>query len=235
MTLDPLLAIETLNGWYDESHVLHGVDIVVPAGQTVAILGRNGVGKTSTLRGIVGLLTRVTGSVRMDGIELVGMPRHRIAHTGIGYVPEERGIYASLSVLENLSLLPAVSDTGMSLDRIFELFPNLKERRRAGGGTLSGGEQQMLAIARVLRAGPRLLILDEPTEGLSPVFVQHIGRVLKELKAEGLTMLLVEQNFHFARHLADHFHVMEEGRVALDFPTAELDSRLESVSSLIGV
>ena len=184
MTLDPLLAIETLNGWYDESHVLHGVDIVVPAGQTVAILGRNGVGKTSTLRGIVGLLTRVTGSVRMDGIELVGMPRHRIAHTGIGYVPEERGIYASLSVLENLSLLPAVSDTGMSLDRIFELFPNLKERRRAGGGTLSGGEQQMLAIARVLRAGPRLLILDEPTEGLSPVFVQHIGRVLKELKAD---------------------------------------------------
>lgn len=235
MTRDPLLSIENLNGWYDESHVLHGVDVAVPAGHTVAILGRNGVGKTSTLRGIVGLLTRVTGSVRMDGTELVGMPRHRIAYTGIGYVPEERGIYASLTVQENLNLLPAVGDTGMSLERIFELFPNLKERRRAGGGTLSGGEQQMLAIARVLRAGPRLLILDEPTEGLSPVFVQHIGRVLKELKEEGLTMLLVEQNFHFAGRLADHFYVMEEGRVVLDLPAAELGGRLESISSLIGV
>lgn len=235
MTHDPLLRVEGLNGWYDESHVLHGVDLAVPAGQTVAILGRNGVGKTSTLRGIVGLLPRVTGSVRMNGIELVGMARHKIAYTGIGYVPEERGIYASLSVQENLDLLPKVGDGGMSLDRIFELFPNLQERRRASGGTLSGGEQQMLSIARVLRAGARLLILDEPTEGLSPVFVQHIGRVLKALKAEGLTMLLVEQNFHFARHLADHFYVMEDGRVAMSFPTAELDDRLESVSSLIGV
>lgn len=235
MKREPLLCVERLNGWYDESHVLHGVDLVVPAGQTVAILGRNGVGKTSTLRGIVGLLSRITGSVRMNGVELVGTPRHKIAYTGIGYVPEERGIYASLSVQENLVLLPKISDGGMSLERLFDLFPNLKERRRAAGGTLSGGEQQMLAIARVLRAGPRLLILDEPTEGLSPVFVQHIGKVLKELKAEGLTMLLVEQNFHFARDLADHFHVMEEGRVALSFPGDELASRLDSVSSLIGV
>jgi branched-chain amino acid transport system ATP-binding protein len=215
--------------------VLHGVDLAVPSGQTVAILGRNGVGKTSTLRGIVGLLTRITGSVRMDGMELADMPRHKIAYAGIGYVPEERGIYASLSVQENLDLLPKVSDRGMGLERLFDLFPNLKERRRAAGGTLSGGEQQMLSIARVLRAGPRLLILDEPTEGLSPVFVQHIGKVLKELKAEGLTMLLVEQNFHFARHLADHFYVMEEGKVALSFQGDELADHLDSVSSLIGV
>lgn len=232
---EPLLCVENLNGWYDESHVLHGVDLVVPAGQTVAILGRNGVGKTSTLRGIVGLLTRITGSVRMDGMELASKPRHKIAYTGIGYVPEERGIYASLSVQENLDLLPKISDRGMALERLFDLFPNLKERRRAAGGTLSGGEQQMLAIARILRAGPRLLILDEPTEGLSPVFVQHIGKVLKELKAEGLTMLLVEQNFHFARHLADQFYVMEEGKVALSFQGDELAGCMDSVSSLIGV
>jgi len=235
MKHEPLLHVENLNGWYDESHVLHGVDLAVPSGQTVAILGRNGVGKTSTLRGIVGLLTRITGSVRMDGMELADMPRHKIAYAGIGYVPEERGIYASLSVQENLDLLPKVSDRGMGLERLFDLFPNLKERRRAAGGTLSGGEQQMLSIARVLRAGPRLLILDEPTEGLSPVFVQHIGKVLKELKAEGLTMLLVEQNFHFARHLADHFYVMEEGKVALSFQGDELADHLDSVSSLIGV
>jgi branched-chain amino acid transport system ATP-binding protein len=171
----------------------------------------------------------------MDGMELADMPRHKIAYAGIGYVPEERGIYASLSVQENLDLLPKVSDRGMGLERLFDLFPNLKERRRAAGGTLSGGEQQMLSIARVLRAGPRLLILDEPTEGLSPVFVQHIGKVLKELKAEGLTMLLVEQNFHFARHLADHFYVMEEGKVALSFQGDELADHLDSVSSLIGV
>jgi branched-chain amino acid transport system ATP-binding protein len=235
MKHEPLLRVEKLNGWYEESHVLHGVDLAVPSGQTVAILGRNGVGKTSTLRGIVGLLTRITGSVRMDGMELADMPRHKIAYAGIGYVPEERGIYASLSVQENLDLLPKVSDRGMGLERLFDLFPNLKERRRAAGGTLSGGEQQMLSIARVLRAGPRLLILDEPTEGLSPVFVQHIGKVLKELKAEGLTMLLVEQNFHFARHLADHFYVMEEGKVALSFQGDELADHLDSVSSLIGV
>ena len=235
MRYDPLLWVENLQGWYGESHILHGVNLSVPRGQTIAILGRNGVGKTSTLRGIVGLLSRSTGSIRMNGTELIGMPRHRIASTGIGYVPEERGIYASLSVQENLDLLPKISDRGLSLERIFDLFPNLMERRRAAGGTLSGGEQQMLSIARVLRAGPELLILDEPTEGLSPVIVQHIGRVLNALKKDGLTMLLVEQNFHFARHLADHFYLMEEGRVVDDFPARDLDARLETVSSLIGV
>lgn len=235
MRYEPLLWIENLQGWYGESHILHGVNLSVPRAQTVAILGRNGVGKTSTLRGIVGLLSRARGAVRMNGTELIGMPRHRIAYTGIGYVPEERGIYASLSVQENLELLPRISDRGMSLERIFDLFPNLKERRRAAGGTLSGGEQQMLSIARVLRAGPELLLLDEPTEGLSPVIVQHIGRVLNSLKSDGLTMLLVEQNFHFARHLADHFYIMEEGRVINDFAARELDARLDTVSSLIGV
>jgi branched-chain amino acid transport system ATP-binding protein len=235
MRYDPLLWVENLQGWYGESHILHGVNLSAQRAQTIAILGRNGVGKTSTLRGIVGLLSRATGSIRMNGTELIGMPRHRIAYTGIGYVPEERGIYASLSVQENLDLLPKIGDRGMSLDRIFDLFPNLKERRRAAGGTLSGGEQQMLSIARVLRAGPELLVLDEPTEGLSPVIVQHIGRVLNTLKKDGLTMLLVEQNFHFARHLADHFYIMEEGRVVDDFPARSLDARLETVSSLIGV
>jgi len=235
MRYDPLLWVENLQGWYGESHILHGVNLSVPRGQTIAILGRNGVGKTSTLRGIVGLLSRATGSIRMNGAELIGMPRHRIASTGIGYVPEERGIYASLSVQENLDLLPKISDRGMSLERVFELFPNLMERRRAAGGTLSGGEQQMLSIARVLRAGPELLVLDEPTEGLSPVIVPQIGRVLNALKKDGLTMLLVEQNFHFARHLADHFYLMEEGRVVDDFAARDLDARLDTVSSLIGV
>jgi len=232
----PLLSLSDLHAWYGESHVLHGVNLEVFAGETVTLLGRNGVGKTTTLRAIMGILRRRTGRITFDGKDLMRLPLHRTAHQGIGFVPEERGIFATLSVEENLLLPPVVSkDGGMSLEEIFDLFPNLKERRNSQGTKLSGGEQQMLAIARMLRTGVRLLLLDEPTEGLAPVIVQRIGEVLRELKKRGMTILLVEQNFHFARRIADRFYLMEHGRVTASFPVSELDRRMEALHETLGV
>jgi len=232
----PLLSLSDLHAWYGESHVLHGVNLEVFPGETVTLLGRNGVGKTTTLRAIMGIIRRRAGRITFDGKDLMRLPLHRTAHQGIGFVPEERGIFATLSVEENLLLPPVVSkDGGMSLEEIFDLFPNLKERRNSQGTKLSGGEQQMLAIARMLRTGVRLLLLDEPTEGLAPVIVQRIGEVLKELKKRGMTILLVEQNFHFARRIADRFYLMEHGRVTASFPVSELDRRMEALHETLGV
>jgi len=233
---EPLLSLSDLHAWYGESHVLHGVNLEVLPGETVTLLGRNGVGKTTTLRAIMGIMRRRTGKITFAGKDLMRLPLHRTAHQGIGFVPEERGIFATLSVEENLLLPPVVSkDGGMSLEEIFDLFPNLKERRNSQGTKLSGGEQQMLAIARMLRTGVRLLLLDEPTEGLAPVIVQRIGEVLKELKKRGMTILLVEQNFHFARRIADRFYLMEHGRVTASFPVSELDRRMEALHETLGV
>ena len=234
--MSALLQVENLQAWYGESHVLHGVNLEVFAGETVTLLGRNGVGKTTTLRAIMGIIRRRTGRITFDGKDLIRLPLHRTAHQGIGFVPEERGIFATLSVEENLLLPPVVSKNGgMSLEEIFDLFPNLRERRNSQGTKLSGGEQQMLAIARMLRTGVRLLLLDEPTEGLAPVIVQRIGEVLKELKKRGMTILLVEQNFHFARRIADRFYLMEHGRVTASFPVSELDRRMEALHETLGV
>jgi len=233
---EPLLSLSDLHAWYGESHVLHGVDLDVFPGETVTLLGRNGVGKTTTLRAIMGIIRRRTGRITFDGKDLMRLPLHRTAHQGIGFVPEERGIFATLSVEENLLLPPVVSkEGGMGLEEIFDLFPNLKERRNSSGTKLSGGEQQMLAIARMLRTGVRLLLLDEPTEGLAPVIVQRIGEVLRELKKRGMTVLLVEQNFHFARRIADRFYLMENGRVTASFPVSELDRRREALHETLGV
>lgn len=233
---EPLLSLSDLHAWYGESHVLHGVDLDVFPGETVTLLGRNGVGKTTTLRAIMGIIRRRTGRITFDGKDLMRLPLHRTAHQGIGFVPEERGIFATLSVEENLLLPPVVSkEGGMGLEEIFDLFPNLKERRNSSGTKLSGGEQQMLAIARMLRTGVRLLLLDEPTEGLAPVIVQRIGEVLRELKKRGMTVLLVEQNFHFARCIADRFYLMENGRVTASFPVSELDRRREALHETLGV
>ncbi|WPY95038.1 ABC transporter ATP-binding protein [Limimaricola variabilis] len=232
---EPILQIENLHGWYDESHVLHGVTLEARRGETVALIGRNGAGKTSTLRAAMNLLGRREGSIRVNGRETIGMPRHKVAYTGLGYVPEERGIFASLSVQENLMLLPSIGENGMSVARIYEIFPNLRERRRAAAGTLSGGEQQMLAMARVLRTGPQLLLLDEPTEGLAPVIVKAIGSLLAQLKADGMTMLLVEQNFHFARRLADRFYLIENGRITDHFDRAGLEAHADRVADVVGV
>ncbi|WP_309085987.1 ABC transporter ATP-binding protein [Chelativorans sp.] len=231
----PLLMLSDLHAWYGESHVLHGVNLEVFPGETVTLLGRNGVGKTTTLRAIMGIIRKRSGKITFDGKDLLRLPLHRTAHQGIGFVPEERGIFSTLSVEENLLLPPVVSEGGMSMEEIFDLFPNLKERRGSQGTKLSGGEQQMLAIARMLRTGVRLLLLDEPTEGLAPVIVQRIGEVLTELKKRGMTVLLVEQNFHFARRIADRFYLMEHGRVTSGFPVAELDSRMESLHDALGV
>ncbi|MGX9855185.1 ABC transporter ATP-binding protein [Limimaricola variabilis] len=232
---EPILQIENLHGWYDESHVLYGVTLEARRGETVALIGRNGAGKTSTLRAAMNLLGRREGSIRVNGRETIGMPRHKVAYTGLGYVPEERGIFASLSVQENLMLLPSIGENGMSVARIYEIFPNLRERRRAAAGTLSGGEQQMLAMARVLRTGPQLLLLDEPTEGLAPVIVKAIGSLLAQLKADGMTMLLVEQNFHFARRLADRFYLIENGRITDHFDRAGLEAHADRVADVVGV
>ena len=209
----PLLAVRDLNAWYDESHILHGVDFDVQAGEVVTLLGRNGAGKTTTLKSVMGIVARRTGSVRFGGRELIDRASNAIARLGIAFCPEERGIFASLNVQENLVLPPVVAPGGLSLERIFDLFPNLQERLRSQGTKLSGGEQQMLAIARILRTGARLLLLDEPTEGLAPVIVQQIGATIRRLKDEGFTILLVEQNFRFAATLADRHYVMERGRV----------------------
>jgi branched-chain amino acid transport system ATP-binding protein len=230
-----LLSVRGLNAWYGESHVLHGVDLDVRAGETVTLLGRNGVGKTSTLRAIIGLIRKRTGSISYDGQDLTRLPLHHTARRGLGFVPEERGIFATLNVDENLVLPPVVAPGGMSVDEIFALFPNLKERRNSQGTKLSGGEQQMLAIARMLRTGVKTLLLDEPTEGLAPVIVQRIGEVLTELKARGMTILLVEQNFRFARRIADRFYLMEHGKVTAGFPAAEIEARMPLLHDVLGV
>ena len=231
----PSLAVSDLHAWYGESHVLHGMAFEVPKGQVVTLLGRNGAGKTTTLRAVMGVIGKRRGSVRFEGREIVGLPSRLIARAGIGYCPEERGIFASLTVEENLMLPPAVRPGGLSRETIFELFPNLKERLGSGGAKLSGGEQQMLAIARILRSGASLLLLDEPTEGLAPVIVQQIGRTVSRLKAEGYTIILVEQNFRFAATLADRHYVVEGGRVVDSFLNADLDGNIDRLHAYLGV
>ncbi|MBT9369823.1 MULTISPECIES: ABC transporter ATP-binding protein [unclassified Rhizobium] len=229
-----LLEIRGLNAWYGESHILHGVDMQVGEGEMVTILGRNGMGKTTTLRSIVGILRKRQGEIRLAGRDLMQVPLHRTAHHGLGYVPEERGIFASLNVLENLMLPPSVGE-GMKVEEIFELFPNLYERRNSPGTRLSGGEQQMLAIARILRTGVKVLLLDEPTEGLAPVIVQRIGEVLKKLKERGMTVVLVEQNFRFAARVADRFYLMDHGQMVSEFPVGELPERMDMLHKVLGV
>jgi branched-chain amino acid transport system ATP-binding protein len=235
MTDAPLLEVRGLNAWYGESHVLHGVDLDIREGETVTLLGRNGAGKTTTLRAIMGILRRREGVIRLRGQDLLKLPLHRVAQAGLGYVPEERGIFASLNVAENLMLPPKVAENGMSVEEIYRLFPNLQERRTSQGTKLSGGEQQMLAIARVLRTGAKMLLLDEPTEGLAPVIVQRIGDVLVALKQRGMTILLVEQNFRFARKVADRFYLMEDGRMVNSFPGHELDTHMDQLHEVLGV
>jgi branched-chain amino acid transport system ATP-binding protein len=232
---EPLLSVRGLNAWYGESHALHGVDLEVREGETVTLVGRNGVGKTTTLRAIMGLIRKRTGTISFAGKDLIRLPLHHTARAGIGYVPEERGIFATLTVDENLVLPPVVAPGGMTVREIYELFPNLEERRSSPGTKLSGGEQQMLAIARVLRTGVRCLLLDEPTEGLAPVIVQRIGELLATLKKRGLTVLLVEQNFRFAGKVADRFYLMEHGRVVSQFPVAEMERRMDELHEVLGV
>jgi len=230
-----LMELRGLEAWYGESHVLHGVDIDIREGEVVTLLGRNGAGKTSTLRSIMGLVPRRTGSVKYDGKEFVNARPDVIARAGIAYCPEERGIFASLDVTENLMLPPTVRPGGLPLDEIYTLFPNLKERARSQGTKLSGGEQQMLAIARILRTGARLLLLDEPSEGLAPVIVQQIGRTIRELKKRGFTVLLVEQNFRFAQTVADRHYVMEHGRVVDMVANEDLNASLDRLHQYLGV
>jgi branched-chain amino acid transport system ATP-binding protein len=230
-----LLAVKDLQGWYGESHVLHGATFDVAAGEVVTLLGRNGVGKTTTLKAIMGIVENRTGSVRFEGKELIGLTSDAIARAGIAICPEERGIFSSLDVEENLLLPPQVRPGGLDLDRIFALFPNLRERLRSQGTKLSGGEQQMLAIGRILRTGARLLLLDEPTEGLAPVIVQQIGRTIGLLKQQGFTILLVEQNFHFASTVADRYYVMEHGRIVDHFANTELKNNMEKLHDYLGV
>jgi branched-chain amino acid transport system ATP-binding protein len=232
---EPLLRVQDLHAWYGESHILHGVAFEVQPGEVVTLLGRNGAGKTTTLKSIMGIVTRRRGSIRFRNAELGSLPSNAIARLGIAFCPEERGIFASLNVKENLLLPPAVAPGGLSLERIFELFPNLKERLRSQGTKLSGGEQQMLAIARILRTGARLLLLDEPTEGLAPVIVQQIGATIRRLKDDGFTILLVEQNFRFAATLADRHYVMERGRVVDVIPNALLASSMDKLHQYLGV
>jgi len=230
----PLLTVRELNAWYGESHVLHGVSFDVHEGQVVTLLGRNGAGKTTTLRAVMGLIQR-QGSIRFEHRELTDLPTNRIAQVGVAYCPEERGIFASLTVEENLLLPPAVRPGGMSLDEIHGLFPNLRERRHSLGTKLSGGEQQMLAIGRILRTGARLLLLDEPSEGLAPVIVDEIGRLIRNLKSRGYTILLVEQNFAFAAELADRHYVVEEGRVVATFSAAEAAGDPAQLNAYLGI
>jgi branched-chain amino acid transport system ATP-binding protein len=230
-----LLAVDALEAWYGESHILHGVTFAVRAGEVVTLLGRNGVGKTTTLKSIMGILEHRIGSVRFEGRELIDMTSDAIARTGIAYCPEERGIFASLDVRENLLLPPRVCSGGLDLDRIFTLFPNLRERLNSQGTKLSGGEQQMLAIGRILRTGARLLLLDEPTEGLAPVIIQQIRATITALKAQGFTVLLVEQNFNFAATVADRHYVMEHGRIVDEFSTPELKANMGKLHEYLGV
>ena len=230
-----LLRVNDLHAFYGESHVLHGVDLNVRTGEVVTLLGRNGSGRTSTLKAILGLVPRRTGSVMMNGRETIGMLPHRIMRLGIGYCPEERGIFASLSTEENLTLLPTIGSGGMSLEEIYATFPNLKERRKSQGTRLSGGEQQMLAMARILRVGARLLLLDEITEGLAPVIVQALGKVVRSLGERGLTMILVEQNFRFVSGLADRHYLIEHGRIVDMITKDEVGGRMEALHRFLGV
>ncbi len=230
-----LLEVKDLQAWYGESHILHGVDFRVREGEVVTLLGRNGAGKTTTLKSVMGMIGKRTGSVQFDGQQTIGMTSDRIAHLGLAICPEERGIFASLNVMENLMLPPQVRPGGLPVEQIFELFPNLKERISSQGTKLSGGEQQMLAIGRILRTGARLLMLDEPTEGLAPVIIQQIGRTIARLKQEGFTILLVEQNFRFASTVADRFYVMEHGRVIDAFANADLDANMGKLHEYLGV
>jgi branched-chain amino acid transport system ATP-binding protein len=233
---DEVLRISNLQAWYGESHVLHGVDLSVHKGEVVTLLGRNGAGRTSTLKSILGLVGRRTGSIVVNGSETIGMPTHRIAHLGIGYCPEERGIFSSLTVEENLTLPPEIAKGGMSVEEIYGMFPNLRERRATAQGTkLSGGEQQMLAMARILRTGANLLLLDEITEGLAPVIVQALGRIIVKLKERGFTIVLVEQNFRFAAPLADRHYVMEHGKIAESFPASQLEQKTGMLHEYLGV
>jgi branched-chain amino acid transport system ATP-binding protein len=234
---EPALEIAGLQAWYGESHILHGVDLTVARGEVVTLLGRNGAGRTTTLRAIMGLTGRRTGSIRVSGRETIDLPTHRVAHCGIGYCPEERGIFSSLSCEENLLLPPPVGDAAhmMSLSEIYEMFPNLQERRMSQGTRLSGGEQQMLAVARILRTGADLLLLDEISEGLAPVIVQALARMIVTLKSRGYTIVMVEQNFRFAAPLADRFYVMEHGRIVEHFGSQELESKMPVLHDLLGV
>lgn len=236
MADDVLLEIADLHAWYGESHILHGVNLQVKRGHVVTLLGRNGAGRTTTLKAILGLTGRRTGSVRVNGVETLALAPHRIARLGIGYCPEERGIFASLSCEENLLLPPRMSAAGgMSIDEIYSMFPNLRERRSSQGTRLSGGEQQMLAVARILRTGANLLLLDEISEGLAPVIVQALDRMIRTLKQKGYTVVMVEQNFRFAAPLADHFYVMEHGRVVESFAAAELESKMGVLNDYLRV
>ena len=231
----PLLKVAGLDSWYGESHILHGVNFEIHEGELVTLLGRNGAGRSTTIKSILGLTGRRTGSVQIDGIETIGMQTNQIARLGLGYCPEERGIFSTLSCEENLMLPPKVGPGGMSVEEIYEMFPNLKERRHSQGTRLSGGEQQMLAMARILRSGARILLLDEITEGLAPVIVQTLGRVIRQLKAKGLTIILVEQNFRFAAPLADRHYVMEHGQIVATVHKNELDNKAQMLNEYLGV
>ena len=242
-TAGPLLTVRGLQAWYGESHILHGVDFEVRRGEVVTLLGRNGAGKTTTLKSVMGIVTQREGSITYDGVETTKLPSNRIARLGIAFCPEERGIFSSLNVLENLLLPPVVRKlstpagrrSGFDLERIYALFPNLRERASSQGSKLSGGEQQMLAIARILRTGAALLLLDEPTEGLAPVIVQQIGRTIRRLKEDGLTVLLVEQNLRFAQTVADRHYVMENGRIVDGIANADLDANMSRIHDYLGV
>jgi branched-chain amino acid transport system ATP-binding protein len=233
----PALEISRLHAWYGESHILHGVDLTVHKGEVVTLLGRNGAGRTTTMRAILGLTGARKGSIKIQGVESIDLPTFKVAHLGVGYCPEERGIFASLSCEENLLLPPPVGQTGggMSLSEIYEMFPNLLERRNSPGTRLSGGEQQMLAVARILRTGASLLLLDEISEGLAPVIVQALARMIKMLKAKGYTIVMVEQNFRFAAPLADRFYVMEHGKIVENFDASELAAKQSVLDELLGV
>ena len=232
---DEFLRLADVHAYYGESHILHGVDLTVRQGEVVTLLGRNGAGRTTTLRAILGLVGRRTGSIRVNGVETVQMAPHQIARLGLGYCPEERGIFASLNCEENLLLPPAIAAGGMSIERIYELFPNLRERRASPGMRLSGGEQQMLAVARILRTGAKLLLLDEISEGLAPVIVQALARMIRTLREQGYTIVMVEQNFRFAAPLADHFYVMEHGRIVESFAARELSAKMGMLHEYLGV
>jgi branched-chain amino acid transport system ATP-binding protein len=233
--IEEILQVSGLHAYYGESHILHGVEFNVQRGEVVTLLGRNGAGRTTTLKALLGLVGKRSGSVRINGHEAISLPPHRIAHLGVGYCPEERGIYASLSAEENLLLPPVVGPGGMSIEEIYGMFPNLKERRDTQGTRLSGGEQQMLAVARTLRTGARLLLLDEISEGLAPVIVQGLSRTIHELRQRGYTIVMVEQNFHFAAALADRFYIMEHGRMVQGFAASELDGKMAMVHEYLGV
>ena len=231
----PILSVQNLEAWYGESHILHGINFDVNPGEVVTLLGRNGAGKTTTLKSVMGIIGKRTGSIRFGGKDIIRASSDRIARSGIAFCPEERGIFASLDVRENLLLPPTVRSGGLTMDQIFELFPNLKERLGSQGTKLSGGEQQMLAIARILRTGARFLMLDEPTEGLAPVIIQQIGHTIARLKSEGFTILLVEQNFRFASTVADRYYIVEHGKIIDGFANSELQANMDKLHTYLGV